>query len=75
MEETGHTLACFRRLIFIHDVLTREGPISRISPYEWAKPHPCKDEVEEMETNMNLHNSIWHNCGSLMQQGSDIAPK
>lgn len=55
--------------------LTLSGPDFRISPYEWSKPHPCNNESEVLETNMNLHNSIWHNCGSLMQQGSDIAPK
>merc|ERR1719264_1484339 len=29
----------------------------------------------ELENELTLHNCFWHNWGSLMQQGSDIAPK
>jgi hypothetical protein len=47
----------------------------RLSPYEWDNPHPCVDEPEELENELTLHNCFWHNWGSLMQQGSDIAPK
>ena len=48
---------------------------SRTTPYEWANPHPCNDEADELEYDMNLHNCLWHNWGSLMQQGSDICPR
>jgi hypothetical protein len=47
----------------------------RITPYEWTSTHPCNNEPEELENNLTLCNLIWHNCGSIMQQGSDIAPK
>ena len=30
---------------------------------------------EGLENELTLHNCFWHNWGSLMQQGSDIAPK
>nr|CAD7459250.1 unnamed protein product [Timema tahoe] len=46
-----------------------------ITPYEWNNPHPCNPEPEELENNLSLNNCIWHNLGSLMQQGSDIAPQ
>ena len=48
---------------------------SRTTPYEWTNPHPCNDEADEVEYDMNLHNCLWHNWGSLMQQGSDICPR
>ena len=47
----------------------------RLTPFEWENPHPCVDEPEELENELTLHNCFWHNWGSLMQQGSDIAPK
>ena len=50
-------------------------PPSRLSPFEWENPHPCVEEPEELENELTLHNCFWHNWGSLMQQGSDIAPK
>ena len=47
----------------------------RLTPFEWENPHPCVEEPEELENELTLHNCFWHNWGSLMQQGSDIAPK
>ena len=47
----------------------------RLTPYEWESPHPCSDESDELETTLNMVNCLWHNCGSLLQQGSDIAPR
>merc|ERR1719264_2200480 len=49
--------------------------LARLTPFEWENPHPCEDEPEELENELTLHNCFWHNWGSLMQQGSDIAPK
>merc|ERR1719347_2508343 len=49
--------------------------LARLTPFEWENPHPCVDEPEELENELTLHNCFWHNWGSLMQQGSDIAPK
>ena len=47
----------------------------RLTPFEWENPHPCVEEPEELENELTLHNCFWHNWGSLMQQGSDFAPK
>ncbi|XP_043188365.1 glutamate receptor ionotropic, kainate 2-like isoform X1 [Amphibalanus amphitrite] len=49
--------------------------LARFSPYEWQNPHPCDDEPEELENILTTRNSFWFAIGSLMQQGSDIAPK
>ena len=43
--------------------------------YEWDNPHPCNDETEEYEFDMTIANCLWHNWGSIMEQGSDIAPR
>ena len=43
--------------------------------YEWDNPHPCNDEAEEYEFDMTFSNCLWHNWGSVMEQGSDIAPR
>nr|KAF7409253.1 hypothetical protein H0235_014105 [Vespula pensylvanica] len=45
------------------------------SPYEWENPHPCNGQSEVLENEFTLMNSLWFTIGSLMQQGSDIAPK
>ncbi|XP_053396130.1 glutamate receptor ionotropic, kainate 2-like [Mercenaria mercenaria] len=49
--------------------------IARFSPYEWENPHPCNNESEEVENQFTVLNCLWFSIGSLMQQGSDIAPK
>jgi ionotropic kainate glutamate receptor 2 len=50
--------------------------LARFSPVEWENPHPCKrDESTVLENQFTLLNSLWFTIGSLMQQGSDIAPK
>lgn len=49
--------------------------LARLSPYEWDNPHPCDPENDVLENQFNLSNSFWFTIGSLMQQGSDIAPK
>ena len=48
--------------------------LARFSPYEWDNPYPCIDEPEELENQFTLANSFWFTIGSLMQQGSDVAP-
>ena len=48
--------------------------LARFSPCEWDNPYPCIDEPEELENQFSISNSFWFNIGSLMQQGSDIAP-
>ncbi|KAF8792731.1 Glutamate receptor ionotropic like protein [Argiope bruennichi] len=48
--------------------------IGRLSPYEWSNPHPCRQNDQVEENVFSLLNSMWFAIGSLMQQGSDIAP-
>ena len=48
--------------------------LARFSPYEWDNPYPCIEEPEELENQFSLANSFWFTIGSLMQQGSDVAP-
>uniref|UniRef100_A0A8D8RHZ1 Glutamate receptor 1 n=1 Tax=Cacopsylla melanoneura TaxID=428564 RepID=A0A8D8RHZ1_9HEMI len=49
--------------------------LARFSPYEWDNPHPCNHQSDVLENQFSLLNSLWFTIGSLMQQGSDIAPK
>ncbi|KAF4528160.1 hypothetical protein B566_EDAN016924 [Ephemera danica] len=44
------------------------------SPYEWTNPYPCIEDPDHLENQFSLKNSLWFTIGSLMQQGSDIAP-
>ncbi|KAK9498543.1 hypothetical protein O3M35_003152 [Rhynocoris fuscipes] len=48
--------------------------MGRISPYEWTNPYPCIEEPEFLESQFSLANSLWFTIGSLMQQGSELAP-
>uniref|UniRef100_A0A061QLK3 Putative glutamate receptor n=1 Tax=Cupiennius salei TaxID=6928 RepID=A0A061QLK3_CUPSA len=48
--------------------------VGRMSPYEWSNPHPCRKNDQVEENCFSLLNSMWFTIGSLMQQGSDIAP-
>jgi len=49
--------------------------ISRLTPYEWVSGHPCDDEPDELENQFSLGNCLWFTVGSVMQQGSDLAPR
>ncbi|XP_043524316.1 glutamate receptor ionotropic, kainate 2-like isoform X5 [Frieseomelitta varia] len=48
--------------------------IGRICPAEWNNPYPCIEEPEELENQFTFKNSLWFTIGSIMQQGSEIAP-
>ncbi|XP_046399579.1 glutamate receptor ionotropic, kainate 2-like [Ischnura elegans] len=48
--------------------------MARISPAEWNNPYPCIEEPDTLENQFSLKNSLWFTIGSLMQQGSEIAP-
>ncbi|XP_025016477.1 glutamate receptor ionotropic, kainate 2 isoform X1 [Tetranychus urticae] len=48
--------------------------VGRLSPYEWDNPHPCRQDDQVLENDFSLLNSFWFTIGSLMQQGSDLAP-
>lgn len=49
--------------------------IARFSPYEWTNPHPCNEDSDVVENQFTILNSLWFTIGSLMQQGSDVAPR
>ncbi|XP_041980063.1 glutamate receptor ionotropic, kainate 2 isoform X4 [Aricia agestis] len=49
--------------------------LARFSPYEWDSSRNCLEEPPVLENHFTLLNSLWFTIGSLMQQGSDIAPK
>ncbi|XP_024943092.1 glutamate receptor ionotropic, kainate 2 isoform X2 [Cephus cinctus] len=48
--------------------------IGRMSPAEWNNPYPCIADPEELENQFSLVNALWFTIGSIMQQGSEIAP-
>ncbi|PAA88453.1 hypothetical protein BOX15_Mlig000674g1 [Macrostomum lignano] len=45
---------------------------ARLSPYEWYSHNDC---VPVVENQFGALNSMWFTIGSLMQQGSDLAPR
>ena len=49
--------------------------IGRFTPYEWSNPNPCIHHEPVLENACNMRNSFWCTIGSLMQQGSDVAPR
>ncbi|KAI2802571.1 hypothetical protein BLOT_010029 [Blomia tropicalis] len=49
--------------------------LSRITPYEWISPHSCDPDPLQLENQFSIGNSLWFTIGSLMQQGSDLAPR
>ncbi|GAB6022610.1 hypothetical protein CHUAL_006707 [Chamberlinius hualienensis] len=60
--------------------------LARLSPYEWkpVKTPTSKvaqlttttnQETKELQNQFGLLNSMWFTIGSLMQQGSDLAPR
>ncbi|XP_076391777.1 glutamate receptor ionotropic, kainate 2 isoform X2 [Megachile rotundata] len=48
--------------------------IGRMCPAEWNNPYPCIEEPEELENQFTFKNALWFTIGSIMQQGSEIAP-
>ncbi len=49
--------------------------VGRLTPYEWDDPHPCRQEDNVLENNFSLINSFSFTIGTMMQQGSAVAPK
>lgn len=49
--------------------------VGRISPYEWTNAYPCRQQDTVLHNSFSVLNSFWFTIGSLMQQGSDLAPK
>ncbi|CAG2114991.1 unnamed protein product [Medioppia subpectinata] len=42
---------------------------------EWDDPHPCRQGDNVLENNFSLINSFSFTIGTMMQQGSAVAPK
>lgn len=49
--------------------------VGRISPYEWADPHPCHHQYKILHNQFSMRNSFWFTISAVMQQGSDMAPR
>ncbi|XP_023228294.1 glutamate receptor ionotropic, kainate 2-like [Centruroides sculpturatus] len=49
--------------------------LARLSPYEWINPHPCEMYPDILSNQFNFLNTLWFSIGSLMQQGSELAPR
>lgn len=61
------TLACFGTSLALFI-------LGRLSPSEWQNPYPCVDQPEYLVNQLTLRNCFWFMAGSLMQQGSEVAP-
>lgn len=48
--------------------------MARLCPAEWTNPYPCIDEPDFYVNQFSLRNSLWFTIGSLMQQGTELAP-
>ncbi|GLV43975.1 Kainate-type ionotropic glutamate receptor subunit 1D [Carabus blaptoides fortunei] len=48
--------------------------MARLSPAEWTNRFPCVDEPVFLENQFSFRNCFWFTLGSLMQQGSELAP-
>ncbi|XP_028173810.1 glutamate receptor ionotropic, kainate 3-like [Ostrinia furnacalis] len=48
--------------------------VGRISHKEWQNLVPCIESPEELSNQFSFANSVWLIIGSVMQQGSEIAP-
>ncbi|XP_045498949.1 glutamate receptor ionotropic, kainate 2-like [Colias croceus] len=48
--------------------------LGRFAPEEWQNPYPCIAEPETLDNQWTLANSFWFTLGSVLTQGSEIAP-
>lgn len=48
--------------------------MARIAPKEWQNPYPCIQEPDHLENQFSMPNSLWFTVGSVLQQGSELAP-
>ncbi|KAF2898798.1 hypothetical protein ILUMI_07378 [Ignelater luminosus] len=48
--------------------------MGRLCPSEWTNPYPCVEEPQFLINQYSFRNSLWFTIGSLMQQGTEIAP-
>ncbi|KAK7863971.1 hypothetical protein R5R35_000081 [Gryllus longicercus] len=60
--------------------------LARVSPEEWHVKRTCgpaqgpaiapsAPATRVLVNSLSMSNSVWHNCGSIMQQGSEVAPR
>ncbi len=49
--------------------------VGRFTPYQWLNPNPCPHHEPILENELKIKNSFWCTVGSLMQQGTEVAPK
>ncbi|KAK7863970.1 hypothetical protein R5R35_000081 [Gryllus longicercus] len=60
--------------------------LPRVSPEEWHVKRTCgpaqgpaiapsAPATRVLVNSLSMSNSVWHNCGSIMQQGSEVAPR
>ncbi|KPJ19819.1 Glutamate receptor, ionotropic kainate 2 [Papilio machaon] len=73
-------MAVFSKEVWYYMVLVQLGLgvimifVGRISHKEWQNPVPCIEQPEELTNQFSFANSVWLIIGSVMQQGSEIAP-
>lgn len=48
--------------------------MGRLCQGEWTNPYPCVEEPKYLVNQWSMQNSVWFVVGSLMQQGSEVAP-
>ncbi|KAB0791738.1 hypothetical protein PPYR_03538 [Photinus pyralis] len=48
--------------------------MGRLCPSEWTNPYPCVEEPSFLINQFSFRNSLWYTVGSLMQQGTELAP-
>lgn len=48
--------------------------LGRFAPEEWQNPYPCIAEPETLDNQWTFANSFWFTLGSVLTQGSEIAP-
>ncbi|XP_074025580.1 glutamate receptor ionotropic, kainate 2 isoform X1 [Leptinotarsa decemlineata] len=48
--------------------------MGRLCADEWTNPYPCIEEPEHLINQFSFNNAVWFATGSLLAQGSEIAP-
>ncbi|CAG9562717.1 unnamed protein product [Danaus chrysippus] len=73
-------MAVFSKEVWYYMMLVQAGLgvimifVGRISHKEWQNPVPCIEQPEELSNQFSFANSVWLIIGSVMQQGTEIAP-
>lgn len=48
--------------------------VARMAPKEWQNPYPCIEDPDNLMNQFSIANSLWFTVGSVLQQGSELAP-